>query len=144
MTIKFTIPGRVGGKGRPRAVVINGNARILTPAKTRSTEAMVREFAANAMAGNALLEGGLQVFVVIWLERPKSWTRRKVAETPFPTGKPDLDNVVKLIGDALNGIVWHDDSQIVDLHVARRFSTDGERVVVSIFRLGADETARAA
>lgn len=144
MTIKFTIPGRVGGKGRPRAVVINGNARILTPAKTRSTEAMVREFAANAMAGGPLLEGALQMFLVIWLERPKSWSRRKVAESPFPTGKPDLDNVVKLIGDALNGIVWHDDSQIVDLHVARRFSTDGERVVVSVFRLGADETARAA
>ncbi len=96
------------------------------------------------MDGAPLLDGGLQVFIAIWLERPKSWTRRKIAENPYPTGKPDLDNVVKLIGDALNGIIWRDDSQIVDLHVARRFSTEGERTVVSVHRLAGDEIARAA
>lgn len=133
--LRFVIPGRVGGKGRPRFTVIGGHARAYTPAKTASTEAMVRDFAAKAMDGGPLLDGPLELIVTVNLEKPTSWSKRKCAETKFPTGKPDLDNVAKLIGDALNGIVWRDDSQIAALHIARRFVTGGESTEIYVLAL---------
>jgi Holliday junction resolvase RusA-like endonuclease len=143
--IRFVIPGRVGGKGRPRATAIGGHARMYTPAKTVSMEAMVRGFGAAAMCGGALMDGPLHLAVVVSLERPASWSKRKRAETPIPTGKPDLDNVVKLIGDALNGVVWRDDSQIASLHIHRQFiESGGEQVEVTVSRLAGGEIARAA
>lgn len=142
--IRFVIPGRVGGKGRPRATAIGGHARMYTPAKTVSMEAMVRDFGAGAMMGGALLDGPLHLSVLVSLERPQSWSKRKRVENPIPTGKPDLDNVVKLIGDALNGVVWRDDSQVASLHISRQFVENGERVEVTVSRLAGDEIARAA
>ena len=48
---------------------------------------------------------------------PASWSARKtqkaLAGRIVPTGKPDWDNFAKLAGDALNKIVWRDDSLIV-------------------------------
>ena len=40
-----------------------------------------------------------------------------------PVVKPDLDNVAKLICDALNGLAWHDDNAIVDMQVRKFYST---------------------
>lgn len=133
--IRFVIPGRVGGKGRPRATIRGGHAAVYTPAKTVSMELMVRGFGAAAMAGNRLFEGPLHLSVVIGLQKPSSWSKRKRAETTVPTGKPDLDNVVKLIGDSLNGIIWQDDSQIASLHISRRFVEAGEQVEVHVLGL---------
>lgn len=48
-----------------------------------------------------------------------------------PTKKPDMDNIIKIIADALNGIAYYDDSQIVDTAV-RKFYSDEPRVVVKI------------
>jgi len=131
--LRFVIPGRVGGKGRPRATIRAGHAAVYTPAKTASMEQMVRGFGAAAMAGAPLFDGALHLSVVVSLERPVSWSKRKRAENPLPTGKPDLDNVVKLIGDSLNGIIWRDDSQIASLHIARRFvESGGESVEIFV------------
>ena len=61
----------------------------------------------------------------MWLAIPVSWPKKKQASaldgTLRPTGKPDLDNVAKLLADALNGILWHDDSQIVALEVEKHY-----------------------
>jgi Holliday junction resolvase RusA-like endonuclease len=131
-TLCFMIPGRVGGKGRPRFTVIGGHARAYTPPKTASIEQMVRGFGAAAMTGKELFEGPLHLSIAISLERPASWSKRKRAENPIPTGKPDLDNVLKLIGDAFNGIIWRDDSQIASIMVTRQFVTDGERTEIVV------------
>jgi Holliday junction resolvase RusA-like endonuclease len=46
-----------------------------------------------------------------------------------PTTKPDTDNIAKICLDALNGIAYHDDAQIVELQVSKLYS-DEPRVVV--------------
>jgi len=131
--LHFTIPGRVGGKGRPRFTVIGGRGRAYTPAKTASMESVVREIAARAMNGAPLLEGPLALEISIFLSPPASWSKRKRAEAVFPTGKPDLDNIGKLIGDALNGVVWKDDAQLAELTIRRRFTGDApEKVQIQI------------
>lgn len=66
---------------------------------------------------------------------PKSTSKKKRKEMLEhrlrPTVKPDLDNVAKLIYDALNGVAWYDDNAIVDARV-QKFYSDEPRVEVSI------------
>ena len=61
----------------------------------------------------------------IRLQVPASWSKKKQAQAldglMFPTKKPDVDNVVKAIFDALNGIVWGDDVQVVWLAASKRY-----------------------
>lgn len=57
---------------------------------------------------------------------PKSFSKKKteMAERGeiVPVTKPDADNYLKAIKDALNGVIWRDDSQIVDVQVSKRYS----------------------
>ena len=50
----------------------------------------------------------------------------------FPTRKPDIDNVLKAVADALNGVAYHDDSQVVMIEAQKLFSSEeGVRVTVT-------------
>jgi Holliday junction resolvase RusA-like endonuclease len=59
---------------------------------------------------------------------PPSWSKKKrsaaLNNAVRPTGKPDIDNLIKTIGDALNGIMWRDDSQIVMLQARKFYATE--------------------
>lgn len=61
---------------------------------------------------------------------PGSWSKKKRAAalegSIRPTGKPDCSNMVKLVEDALNGVAWRDDSQIVSLGVRKRYAEKPE------------------
>lgn len=120
-TVSFTIPGVIGGKGRARAFVRRGKVGHFTPKKTQSDEAVVRHFALDAMikAGVRELVGPLEISVTTNTRFPKSWSMKRRAATFYVTGKPDCDNVLKLICDAMNGIAYHDDSQIAAVRFMR-------------------------
>lgn len=49
----------------------------------------------------------------------------------IPTKKPDSDNIAKIICDSLNGIAYHDDSQIVELYICKSYS-ENPKVIVTI------------
>ena len=49
----------------------------------------------------------------------------------LPTKKPDVDNVAKSVLDALNGVAWLDDSQVVRLEISKSYSAAGDCVSVS-------------
>jgi Holliday junction resolvase RusA-like endonuclease len=72
-----------------------------------------------------LLEEPLCLRVTVFCDVPKSKSKKfralALADNYIPTTKPDLDNVVKLVGDAGNGIVWKDDSHIAEVHARRRY-----------------------
>lgn len=69
--------------------------------------------------------------MICYYEIPKSYSNKRKAEclNSRPLVKPDLSNIVKGIEDALNGIAYIDDCQIVDLHVMK-FYSDEPRVEV--------------
>ena len=50
----------------------------------------------------------------------------------FPLKKPDLDNVMKIVCDALNGIAYKDDVQIVNAKICKRWSSEMPSVWVTI------------
>lgn len=133
--IDFVVPGVVAGKGRPR---LTRTGHAFTPKKTRSAEAMVRHLAAIAMRGKKIMEGPVELRVSIWLLIPKSWAKKKRDASFWASGRPDVDNIVKLIADAMNKIVYRDDAQIAALMVERRYSLDRECTVVNVLTLTAD------
>ena len=132
--LTISIPGAMRGKGRPRFTSAGGFARAYTDEKTANAETWVRSCAVDQTGGH-VLDGPLSLTVEVGICPPASWSKRRRADAlagaAAPTGKPDLDNVVKLIADALNGIVWRDDKQIVHLS-ARKFYAAEDGTVLRI------------
>lgn len=126
MILHFHVPGQPVGKGRPRIGKVGNHARMFTPEKTVNYEGLVALAAQQAMAGAALLEGACEVKLRIDCQIPTSWSQKKqraaAAGAIRPTTKPDADNVIKAIFDAMNGVVWKDDVQAVELAVSKRYS----------------------
>ena len=123
--VSFTIPGEPFGKGRPRATTRAGHAALYTPKKTVTYESLIAHAAQQAMAGAAPVEFACQVQMIITVSVPASWSKKKQAAAligkVLPTKKPDTDNVVKAVFDGINGVVWRDDVQAVDLFVRKRY-----------------------
>ena len=71
-----------------------------------------------------LLEGPLYVDIVVLKPRPPSYPNRPTKGCPWPwhwTKKPDTDNLEKPVKDALTGIAWLDDAQVIDAATHKRF-----------------------
>lgn len=133
--IAFEVPGQAVGKGRPRIGKVGAHARMFTPAKTVNYESMVALAAHRAMAGAPLIDGPCIARLRIECQIPASWSGKKQRQAAageiMPTTKPDVDNVIKAIFDACNGVVWKDDVQVVDLVLSKRY-TLAPRVFVAI------------
>jgi Holliday junction resolvase RusA-like endonuclease len=69
---------------------------------------------------------GTPVALKCWFyfDFPKSMSKKKRAGA-IHTKKPDLDNLVKFVKDCLNGIAWHDDSQVVSLMAKKLYDYEG-------------------
>jgi Holliday junction resolvase RusA-like endonuclease len=141
--LTFEIHGEPVGKGRPiagRSFGAGKHITMRTPAKTASYEAQVKWFAAQAMAGKPLLEGPLWMHIAAFFQLPKSATKKLRAaiadgtDAGYVTKSPDASNIAKSVEDGMNGIVYHDDAQLSDIRVIRRYA-EKPRVVVSIGRL---------
>lgn len=135
------LAGEPKGKGRPRFSVENGAA--YTPQPTRNYEGSLKYAAQIAMKGAAPIEGALRIEVVASFSIPRSWSKKKqqkaLAGLLRPTGRPDCDNVVKML-DALNKVVWRDDAQIVDARISKRYS-DRPRLWIEVEALHGAEAA---
>lgn len=139
-SLLFRVNGIPQGKARPR---FTKGGRAYTPAKTRRYEEAVREAAllAAQVQGFVKYDEGtpLEACITAWFPVPASWPKKKRAAALsgalYPTGKPDADNIAKAVLDAVNGIAFHDDRQIVSLTVRKRYTfrdDDTPRVVVHI------------
>ena len=130
--IEITIPGTPTAKGRARAMRMGKTGiRMYTPAKTASYESACALAAKLAMKSRAPLQGPLFVTFELHMPIPASLSLRKqVALVGRPHEKrPDVSNVIKAVEDALNGVVWHDDSQITHLTAQKVYSLEPKVVV---------------
>ena len=143
--ILIVLPGNPIGKGRPRVRVVTPRGRapfatIYTPKETQDYELALAWAGKAAMRGQKPLEGPVGVEITAYMPVPASWSgKAKVAAlmgTVRPTGKPDYDNIGKIAGDALNGIVWRDDSQIVQA-VTRKLYAESPRLEIRATPIGA-------
>jgi Holliday junction resolvase RusA-like endonuclease len=119
------VPGKPVAKGRPVARRRHGKVMLITPEATEKGESWVRQCWMEQV-GQVLLKGPLDVRLTSNTVAPKSLNRAQAALADRgvirPQTKPDLDNVAKLTLDALNGIAWFDDAQVVRLTIDKRYS----------------------
>ena len=123
---ELTIPGEPVGKGRPR---FTKNGHSFTPEKTVNYENLVKlTFKSDYPNAEPVAKDvPLAADITAWYRVPASVSRKKqeamLANKLLPTKKPDTDNIAKAILDALNGLAYYDDAQIVELPVAKRYGT---------------------
>lgn len=83
------------------------------------------------------LVGPLALRLCFYMKRPQNHYRTngslKDWAPLYKVTKPDGDNLCKGVCDAMNGLAWKDDSQVVDLHVLKQFATDTRDVGVDIY-----------
>lgn len=104
-------------KQRPR---FSRSKVAYTPSKTRNFESTIRAMGKGMMAKP--LEGALCVTLIFTFKKPKSVKRELM------TVKPDLDNLIKFC-DALNGVFWVDDNQIIEIHARKEY---GEKSQIKV------------
>lgn len=136
--LTFEIPGKPQGKARPRIVRnrYTGEVHGITPEKTQAYEDLVR-WSWKAAGGKFLGDRLLEVHITAEFAIPKSYSKKRVREIEEnglrPTCKPDLDNIQKVILDALNRAAYKDDAQVVKVSCEKKYAQNGaERVVVTI------------
>lgn len=136
--LKIVLAGAPRGKERVRFVKATG--RTFTPERTVNYESRLALAAQQAMNGRPLFEGPLAVSVTAYMQIATSWPKKRKAAAltgqERPTVKPDLDNFAKTL-DALNLVVWTDDSQIVEMAIAKHYS-DQPRMEIEVRPIGED------
>ena len=123
-TTKFTVEGKPQPKERPRK---NKQGGFYTPQKTKDYESIVGWSARSVYKGNPN-ENPMFVTLNIYFRLPK---KTKNKEGDWCMKNVDVDNIAKSVLDGLNGIVWDDDKQVVDLRVKKYWSIN-PRIEVEI------------
>lgn len=113
------------GAAIPKMRAGRNGVQSFTPKRNMAFEAHIRAIGAVTMAKAGMAPTPDAVTAEISIERdiPKSWPKKKaLAMRGQPiTGRPDPDNLIKAILDALNGITYEDDAQVSDIHFSRRW-----------------------
>lgn len=116
--MRLRIYGNPVPQGRPRAFRRGNFIGMYDPKNSKEWKETIRWQAIHQQS--KLLQGAIKMNAKFILERPKSLAKKVV----YHIKRPDLDNLVKAVKDALRGICYHDDSQIIEL-CAKKLYTNG-------------------
>ena len=126
MQIHFQVEGDPRGKGRPRFTRAGKFTRVYTDKQTLDYESLIKSFAMEAMGSTDPLEKPVSVFLYVRHPIPQSYSKKRtkacLGGLEKPCKKPDIDNIAKTYLDGMNGVVFVNDTQVVDLHVKKVYS----------------------
>ncbi len=140
-TIKFifTVPGEPKGKGRPR---FTRRGRTYTPNDTLTYEGTVWNIFKTKYEDSKPLPGAFALVIRAYMSIPKSTSKKRrflmLIRKIWPIKKPDVDNIAKIVMDALNGTAYIDDAACVSLLVEKEYS-DTPRVEIEIHNREVEE-----
>lgn len=134
LVVTFTVDGDPVPKGRPRFARRGQFVQTYTDAKTIDYETQVAMRARHAIGSTKPLEGALSVFLYLRYTVPASYSKKRkeacLKGVEYPK-RIDIDNVYKSVTDAMNGIVYLDDSQIVEAHIKKVYAEEsGANIMV--------------
>ena len=134
LIVTFEVEGDPVPKGRPRFARRGQFVQTYTDAKTIDYETHVAMKARQAIGASEPLQGALTVFLYLRYGVPTSYSKKRkeacLLGLEYPK-RQDLDNCYKSITDAMNGIVYIDDSQIVEAHITKVYAeTAGANIMV--------------
>ena len=125
--VTFKVDANPVGKQRARYVKRGNFVQTYTPEKTRTYETLIKDAAIEAMGASEPLETPVSLYLYIRVPIPKSYSKRRTEAClnglEKPIRKPDSSNILKSVEDGMNGVVYHDDSQIINIHVSKVYSS---------------------
>lgn len=131
MRASFVVPGPPKGKERPR-VTKHG---AYTPTSTVEYENYVRTCYEQQCPDIYFGQQSIKVSAVAYVTPLKKYKKQErldaLANLTHPRSKPDVDNIIKAVLDALNKVAFDDDYYIYELHIVKKF-TDEPRLEISI------------
>lgn len=134
----FTVFGTARPAGSKRAFVRGKRAHVVDAnPNAKPWKLQVAQVAGEAMQDADLFEGPLSVGFIFYVARPKGhYTSKgelsaKGRRTPYPAKKPDVLKLARAVEDALSGVVYRDDAQIVEEYLSKRWGTP-ERVEIAV------------
>ena len=127
--MKFWIPGKPQGKARARTVNNGGRVHSFTPEKTVLYENLIKLCFEQAKPKDwQPLQGWVEMTIRAVFPVPKSYSKKMrkwcLEGCEKPTVKPDTDNLAKVICDALNGLAYADDKQIIKLTITKEYGEE--------------------
>lgn len=131
MILTLTLNSAPVGKERPR---IRKNGFVYTPRKTQEYEKAIKWAFISKYGDFKPIESPIEISIKGYYPITKSWSKKKKEEAlrqNFIPGKPDVDNMAKIVLDALNGVVYKDDVLVKNLNVQKEFSLN-PRIEVTI------------
>lgn len=132
--IKLTFDFPPVAQARPRATRFRRSIRLYDPDQVHAYKVQLAQ-SAQFMYHDKPLNGPLKVtirfFRNIQRSDSKKKQRQKVEGSIRPIKRPDLDNYIKSTLDGLNGLLWEDDRQIVDI-VAHKYYSDRPRIEIEV------------
>ena len=127
--VTFTVEGPPVGKSRPKFARRGNFVSTYTPTKTRDYETLIAEAARQAMGSSEPLKTPVAAYIYITVPIPQSYSKKRrdacLGGFELPCKTPDCDNILKAYFDAMNKIVYEDDSQIVSIHATKRYGLVG-------------------
>lgn len=132
--IAFVVHGHPEPAGSKRSVPMGQRWGVIDAnPKSKGWKLIVEQVAGEVMAGRPLLQGALELRLTFYVQRPKGHHGKKglLPSAPaYPMVKPDVLKLARGVEDALTGVVYRDDAQIVDEVLAKRYGP--ERVEITI------------
>jgi len=131
MGITFEVPGEPRGKGRPR---FSKDGHAYTDSETRAYENKIIAYYRKQLGAFQWPDSAfVSVEVTAHYPIPKRSTKAALAGmqagTILPSRKPDIDNVLKVVLDALNGVAYKDDSRVVEVYARKIYSLTPKLVI---------------
>lgn len=123
MVYEFEMIGDIVGKARPRMNTRTG--RAYTPTNTKLYEYSLRQWFLMNYPNFKPIESRVKVTIITYFGIPKSTSKKKEAEmlqgNISPTKKPDADNIIKIVLDAMNKFAFKDDTQVTKLEIEKKY-----------------------
>ena len=120
---EFEMIGELVGKARPRMNTRTG--RAYTPTNTKLYEYSLRQWFIREYPYFVPIESLVKVTIIAYFGIPKSTSKKKAAEmlagNISPTKKPDADNIIKIVLDAMNNFAFKDDTQVTKLEIEKKY-----------------------
>ena len=127
MEIQFKVNVTPRGQGRPRFARIGKGVRTYEQKADTAFKTVIKKALLSAYAGKPL-ERAIRLRMVACFKVPKSYSKKRreacLSGTERPTKKPDLDNIVKAVQDAMNGTAYGDDCQVVEFTCRKVYSEE--------------------
>ncbi len=130
---EFEVEGNIVGKQRPRVNMYTGN--VYTPNKTKDYEEWIKQSFFLKYPKFEILENRVSIEIIAYLKIPKNTSKFKTNEMLenkiSPLKKPDIDNIGKIVLDALNKYVIKDDIQVSKINIEKKYSEE-EKLYIKI------------